>query len=189
MIRPPVMERLASSRISSRRRGSADKGIKGCLSPVTPPRCDQHPCRPSSVLTSMCFGGRAVPANQASLLLGRRQRRTAAQTAVQNATQQVSAHHGVRPHITTEPAATIQVAAGSSGLAPAAKTGPRQDAAQETARRGHGWPGGREEVAGTGTEQTRFHSGKQGVESGCDAECDAISRNRVELRSHRLSGC
>ena len=36
-------------------------------------------------------------------------------------------------------------------------------------------------MAGTGTEQTRFHSGKQGVVIPCDAECDAISRNRVEL--------
>ena len=52
---------------------------------------------------------------------------------------------------------------------------------KKTARRGHGWPGGREEVAGTGTEHTRFHSGKQGVESVCDAQCDAISANRIEL--------
>lgn len=37
------------------------------------------------------------------------------------------------------------------------------------------------EVAGTGTEQTRFHSGKQGVESVCNAQCDAISADRVEL--------
>jgi hypothetical protein len=36
-------------------------------------------------------------------------------------------------------------------------------------------------VAGTGTEQTRFHSGKPGVESKCDAKCDAISANRIEL--------
>ena len=36
-------------------------------------------------------------------------------------------------------------------------------------------------VAGTGTEQTRFHSGKQGVESVCDAECDAISADRIAL--------
>jgi hypothetical protein len=42
-------------------------------------------------------------------------------------------------------------------------------------------PAGVKKVAGTGTEQTRFHSGKQGVVSNCDAECDAISRNRVEL--------
>jgi len=42
-------------------------------------------------------------------------------------------------------------------------------------------PGGREEVAGTGTEQTRFHSGKQVFESGCDAKCDAFSADRIEL--------
>jgi hypothetical protein len=37
--------------------------------------------------------------------------------ATQNATQQASAPDGARPHKTTEPAATIQVAAGSSGIA------------------------------------------------------------------------
>ena len=36
-------------------------------------------------------------------------------------------------------------------------------------------------MAGTGTEQTRFHSGKQGVTIPCDAECDAISGDRVEV--------
>ena len=36
-------------------------------------------------------------------------------------------------------------------------------------------------MAGTGTEQTRFHSGKQGVESKCDADCDAFSPDRIEL--------
>ena len=36
-------------------------------------------------------------------------------------------------------------------------------------------------VAETGTEQTRFHSGKQGIASGCDAKCDAISPDRIEL--------
>ncbi len=45
---------------------------------------------------------------------------------------------------------------------------------------GHGWPGLRE-MAGTGTEQTRFHSGNQRVESKCDAKCDAISSDRIEL--------
>ena len=42
-------------------------------------------------------------------------------------------------------------------------------------------PAGVKSVAGTGTEQTRFHSAKQGVASNCDAECDAISANRIEL--------
>jgi len=36
-------------------------------------------------------------------------------------------------------------------------------------------------VAGTGTEQTRFRSGKLGVAISCDAKCDAISADRVEL--------
>jgi len=36
-------------------------------------------------------------------------------------------------------------------------------------------------VAGTGTEQTLYRSGKQGVESVCDAKCDAISADRIEL--------
>jgi hypothetical protein len=36
-------------------------------------------------------------------------------------------------------------------------------------------------MAGTGTEQTRYHSGNQQVVSKCDAKCDAISANRIEL--------
>jgi len=36
-------------------------------------------------------------------------------------------------------------------------------------------------VVGTGTEQSRFHSGKQGVAISCDAKCDAISADRIEL--------
>jgi hypothetical protein len=36
-------------------------------------------------------------------------------------------------------------------------------------------------VAGTGTEQPRFHSGKLGVAIPCDAECDAFSADRIEL--------
>jgi hypothetical protein len=42
-------------------------------------------------------------------------------------------------------------------------------------------PAGVKKVAGTGTEQTWFHSGKPGVESKCDAECDAFSPDRIEL--------
>jgi hypothetical protein len=41
-------------------------------------------------------------------------------------------------------------------------------------------------VAGTGTEQTRFRSEKQGVESVCDAECDAISADPIELLSRAV---
>jgi len=36
-------------------------------------------------------------------------------------------------------------------------------------------------MAGTGTEQTRFYSGKQVVAIPCDAECDAFSTDRVEV--------
>jgi hypothetical protein len=42
-------------------------------------------------------------------------------------------------------------------------------------------PAGVKKVAGTGTEQTRFRSGKQGGRSRCDAKCDAISADRIEL--------
>ena len=80
--------------------------------------------------------------------------------ATQNATQQASALASTESHKTTEPAATIQVAAGSSMFAPVTKTG---------------------QVAGTGTEQTRFCSGKPGVTIPCDAKCDAISTDRLEV--------
>jgi hypothetical protein len=36
-------------------------------------------------------------------------------------------------------------------------------------------------VAGTGTEQPRFRSGKLGVGISCDADCDAFSPDRIEL--------
>jgi hypothetical protein len=42
-------------------------------------------------------------------------------------------------------------------------------------------PAGVKKMAGTGTEQARFHSGKQEVAIPCDAECDAISADRIEL--------
>jgi hypothetical protein len=42
-------------------------------------------------------------------------------------------------------------------------------------------PAGVKKVAGTGTEQMRFLPGKQAVAIPCDAECDAFSRNRLEL--------
>ena len=41
-------------------------------------------------------------------------------------------------------------------------------------------------MAGTGTEQTPFRSGKHGVDSVCDAECDAISADRIELLAHAV---
>ena len=83
-----------------------------------------------------------------------------ASIATRNATPQASASGSTESHKTTEPAATIQVAAGSSVFAPVTKTG---------------------QVAGTGTEQTRFHSGNRRVASVCNAECDVISADRIEL--------
>ena len=100
--------------------------------------------------------------------------------ATQFTTQQGAAPDSREPHKTTEPAATIQVAAGSSKRAPVTETGPRHDAAQKSAGRGHGWPC-RRKVAGTGTEQTRYHSVNRKVASNRDADCDAISADRIEL--------
>jgi hypothetical protein len=42
-------------------------------------------------------------------------------------------------------------------------------------------PAGVKKVAGTGTEQTRFQSQHHRVVSSCDAECDALSPDRIEL--------
>ena len=36
-------------------------------------------------------------------------------------------------------------------------------------------------MAGTGTEQTQFYAQNPQVTSNCDAECDAISADRIEL--------
>ena len=58
-------------------------------------------------------------------------------------TPQASAPDSTESHETTEPAATIQVAAGSSEITPVTKTGTRQEAAQKSGRPGHGWQGGR----------------------------------------------
>ena len=41
-------------------------------------------------------------------------------------------------------------------------------------------PAGVKKVAGTGTEQTRYHSRHQRVVSNYDAECDAIPADRIE---------
>ena len=101
--------------------------------------------------------------------------------ATRTATTQASASGSTESHKTTKPAATTQVAAGSSVFSPVTKTGPRHEAAQKTAGRGHRWPWRREKLAGTGTEQTLERSGKQGVRISCDAECDAISGDRVEV--------
>ncbi len=56
----------------------------------------------------------------------------------------------------------------------------RQDAAQKTGRTGHGWQCGRD-MAGAGREQTAFRAGNPAAVSQCDAKCDAISADRVEL--------
>jgi hypothetical protein len=69
---------------------------------------------------------------------------------------------------------------GSSEVTPFLKTAPRQDAAQKTGRPGHGWQGGRE-MAGAGREQPASRTGKLGGAVSCDAKCDAISPDCVEL--------
>ena len=91
-----------------------------------------------------------------------------ASIATRNATPHASASGSTEPHKTTEPAATIQVAAGSSKLAPVTKTGQRQDAAQKTAGRGHGWPCRREESGGDRNRTNAVSFGK--------------SKGRVRLR-------
>ena len=73
--------------------------------------------------------------------------------ATRNATPQAAAPASRQSHETTEPAATVEVAAGSSKITPVFKTGTRQDAAQKTGRTGHGGQCGRE-VAGVGFEPT-----------------------------------
>lgn len=57
--------------------------------------------------------------------------------------------------------------------------------AYKASKPGPGWPGLRE-MAGTGTEQTRCRSGNQRVVSNCDAECDAIAADRIELLARAL---
>ncbi len=48
-------------------------------------------------------------------------------------------------------------------------------------------PAGVKKVAGTGSEQTRVHAGKEGVESVCDAKYDAISPDRIELLAQAVA--
>ena len=60
-------------------------------------------------------------------------------------------------------------------------THPFQEAAQKKPAGAMDGPAGVKSVAGTGTEQTRFHSGNRRVASKCDAKCDAISGDRIEL--------
>jgi hypothetical protein len=83
--------------------------------------------------------------------------------ATRNATQQASAPDSARPQETKEPAATIQVAAGSSVIATVTKTCPRQDAAQKKPAGAMDGPAGVKSVAGTGTEQTLYRTGKHRV--------------------------
>jgi hypothetical protein len=107
-------------------------------------------------------GGEASPSGGVEVVQGSQSECDAkcASIATRNATPQASASGSTEPDKTTEPAATIQVAAGSSKRAPVTKT---------------------DRMAGTGSEQTRFHSGNRRVASGCDAECDAVLPDRVEL--------
>ena len=62
------------------------------------------------------------------------------------------------------------------------KTGRRQDAAlKKTARRGHGLPCRREESGGDRNRTNAVSLGKAGVAISYDAECDALSADRIEL--------
>ena len=90
-------------------------------------------------------GGEASPSGGVEVVQGSQPECDAkcASIATRNATPQASASGSKEPQETTEPAATIQVATGSSELKPVTKTGMRQDGAKKAARRGHGWPGGR----------------------------------------------
>ena len=80
-------------------------------------------------------------------------------------TAQIAAQHvpegsGTEPHETPEPAASLGVTTGSSGITPVIKTGL---------------------VGSTGLEQPAFLAGSTAVAISCDAKCDAISANRIEL--------
>jgi hypothetical protein len=79
---------------------------------------------------------------------------------VQKTSQHASAGDRTEPHQTTEPAAATRVAAGSSEITPVTETGL---------------------VAGAGREQPTFRAGNPGVAAACDAQCDALSADRVEL--------
>jgi hypothetical protein len=59
-------------------------------------------------------------------------------------------------------------------------TAPRQGAAHKTGRPDHGWQGGRE-MAGVGSEQPASFPRQTVVIQSCDAKCDGISADRVEL--------
>jgi hypothetical protein len=84
-------------------------------------------------------GGEASPSGGVEVVQGSQPECDAkcASIATRNATPQASASGSKEPQETTEPAATIQVATGSSELKPVTKPGMRQDAAQKNSRH---WP-------------------------------------------------
>lgn len=51
---------------------------------------------------------------------------------------------------------------------------------QKTARRGHGWPDGRE-MAGTGTAHILLSAGEPGMTADGDVKCDARPENVLDL--------
>jgi hypothetical protein len=89
-----------------------------------------------------------------------------ASIATRNATLQASASDSTEPHETPEPAATTRVTAGSSGITPVIKTG---------------------QVGSTGLEQPVLRAGNTAVAISCDAKCDAISEDRIELLARALT--
>jgi len=87
-----------------------------------------------------------------------------ASIATRNATPRASASGSTEPHKTPETAATTRVATGSSEITPVIKTDPSLL-----------------RVGSTGLEQPAFLAGNTAVAISCDAKCDAISANRIEL--------
>ena len=93
--------------------------------------CDHH-------FEDVVGGGEASPSGGVEVVQGSQSECDAkcASIATRNATPQASASGSTEPHKTTEPAATIPVAAGSSKLAPVTETGPPQDAGAKNSRQG-----------------------------------------------------
>jgi hypothetical protein len=128
-------------------------------------------------------GGEASPSGGVEAVQGSQPECDAkcASIATQNATPQASASGRTESHKTTEPAATIQVAAGSSGIAPVTKTDLRQDAAQKNSKPGPEWPG----LLGSGGDRIRTNAVSFG-KTGGRVQVRRRMR-RIFARSHRVA--
>ena len=117
-------------------------------------------------------GGEASPSGGVEVVQGSRSECDAkcASIATRSATQQASARDSTEPHTTTETAATIQVAAGSTFFfMPCQRQGIR--APKE--------PGIR--MAGTGFERTAFSSGSKRIGRPCSANCRAVEEQPLTV--------